>query len=59
MVGHVAAKDEPAIFVDDEKSVGPNPVGAMNSAIELIDKDWELNIFQPLQVARVSELLFE
>ena len=49
VVRHVAAKNQPAVFVNDEQRVGPNPVGAVNPAIEMIDDDRKTNVFQPLQ----------
>ena len=39
VIRHIAAKNQPAVFVDDEQRVGPNTVGTVNAAIEVIDED--------------------
>src|SRR4029078_8187343 len=59
VVRHVAAKNHTDVFVNDEECVRPNTVGAMNSPIEVIDKDRELDVFQTLKIACVGEFLLE
>ena len=48
MVRHVAAKDKAAIFVNDEERVGPSPVATVDFAIQAVDQDRELDVFQSL-----------
>ncbi len=59
VICHVAAENQSAVLVNHEQRVGPNPVGAMNPAIEMIDDDRKPHIFQPLQLAGVGEFLLE
>ena len=51
VVRHVAAKDQTAIFVNDEERIGPSPVATVDLAIQAVDQDRESDIFQSLQVA--------
>ena len=59
VVGHVAAENEPAVYVNDKKRIGPSAISTVDSTIEMIDDDVELDFFQTLQVARVRDLLFQ
>src|SRR4026208_2410788 len=56
---HITAENQSAVFVNDKQRIGPNTVGAMNPAVEMIDHNWKPHIFQPFQVARVGEFLLE
>jgi hypothetical protein len=57
MVGHIAAKDEPAIFMDDEESVGPGAVAAVDFTVEAVNDNGKSHILQSLQVTRMSQFL--
>ena len=57
VIGHVAAKDKPAIFMNDEKGVGPGAVAAVNFAVEAVNEDRKSDILQSLQVTRMSQFL--
>ena len=59
VIRHVAAKNQPAVFVNHEQRVGPNAISAVNPAIEMIDEDRKTDIFQPLQLTGIREFLFE
>ena len=40
--------------MNDKQGVGPDAVGAVNAAVEMIDDDGELHVFKALQIPRIG-----